>query len=127
MNKEVICPAIYRHFKGMPYATMCWSEPVGVDELVSHASHLNKKSIFSLTYIEAIYSEDLTTEITIFKLDNKYCHLSEQLNDELIIYRPLYPFRFSTVARPKDMFLSKVDKDKYPNAKQEYRFEIVKY
>ncbi len=28
--------------------------------------------------------------------------------------------------RPIDMFLSKVDKAKYPNVKQEYRFEQIK-
>jgi len=29
-------------------------------------------------------------------------------------------------ARKKDMFLSKVDKNKYPNVNQEYRFELIK-
>lgn len=28
-------------------------------------------------------------------------------------------------AREKDMFLSKVDKDKYPDVKQTYRFELI--
>lgn len=29
-------------------------------------------------------------------------------------------------ARKKDMFLSKVDKNKYPDIAQEYRFELIK-
>ncbi len=29
-------------------------------------------------------------------------------------------------ARKKDMFLSKVDKNKYPDVAQEYRFELIK-
>lgn len=28
--------------------------------------------------------------------------------------------------RPKDMFLSEIDSNKYPNVKQKYRFELIK-
>lgn len=43
---------------------------------------------------------------------------------KLVIYRNT---KGEVFARPIDMFLSKVDKVKYPDAKQEFRFERVEY
>ena len=48
-----------------------------------------------------------------------------ETNEPLVIYQALYS-PFKTFARPECMFYSKVDKNKYPNIKQEYRLEIVK-
>ncbi len=44
--------------------------------------------------------------------------------EEYVVYRKLYGDR-SLWIRPKAMFLSRVDKEKYPDAMQEYRFEPV--
>ena len=43
---------------------------------------------------------------------------------DLVIYSPHNASELM-YARPLDMFLSKVDKTKYPDVRQEYRFELV--
>ena len=49
--------------------------------------------------------------------------IHSETKENYVIYRALYGER-ELYIRPMDMFLSKVDKEKYPNVKQEYRFEL---
>ena len=59
---------------------------------------------------------------------NNYELLDECMGGEgnkFIFYKALYERDIKFFVRPYDMFFSKVDKEKYPDVKQEWRFEKI--
>ena len=49
--------------------------------------------------------------------------IHSETKEKYVVYRSLYG-ESELYIRPYEMFLSKVDKVKYPNVKQEYRIEL---
>lgn len=83
-----------------------------------------EKKLLKPGTIVSHFKRDLTSSTDPFQYLYEItgvCLHSETM-EELVVYRALYGTK-KLYCRPKDMFLSLVDREKYPDAKQTYRFE----
>ena len=118
--------AVYKHFKHTDkdplnylYITICTAERINDENIQIN----NLQSMFSIEYTEI---DNKIIDIYYNKEENKFYYYDEEniIKDTLVIYKSLYDNHI-TYGRPLDMFIGKVDKEKYPDVKQEYRYELV--
>lgn len=123
IGRFLTIPGIYRHFKSvkngedMIYCLNGYSMPSSIKHVDSIISNRNSEILY-------FYHTELERDIAIVRLENKYYHIEETEKEILPIYTALYGDR-KTYVRPLSMFLSKVDANKYPNANQKYRLELI--
>lgn len=115
MIKHIICPAIYRHWRGMNHATMYESIPVS-------------KEIYSgFKYCKKLIAWHTETRKRVFlKVNNEgQCyHIDSYCNERLVIYKDLYNDKTMPYARPLSSFAGKVPEENETG--QEYRFELIR-
>ena len=90
---------VYRHFKGMEYIVLGVSTPLSrpIGECVISAEHTENG-----------------TGINFFRPYETLVHWKNTCGEKLVVYMALYG-DYKVYARPYDMFMSEVDKEKYPD------------
>lgn len=110
MNRELKINRVYKHFKGKEYIVLGESIP---------QSRISGDLIF-----ENVKHTETAQQLNIFKDNDIFMHWKQTSSERLVIYMALYG-DYKIYARPYDMFMSKVDRIKYPDVEQEYRLEEV--
>ncbi|MER0279894.1 DUF1653 domain-containing protein [Clostridioides difficile] len=121
-ERKVKYPYIYKHFKGGFYVTIGISKPVAYFELNKSLFEVDSYYLVAENGFNAVHTETNDIVIIYKDSDGNFYHQKEIDCEELVIYKSLYSGT-GAFARPIDIFLSKVDKEKYLNTAQEYRFE----
>lgn len=116
--RELKCPGIYRHFKDKTYATMGVSVPVDLKSIDTKYNPYAGDNCFKVFHTEK------ERDFFVFRIKGYFYHDKVNSREEVVIYKSLYDDS-GIYARPRLNFLSKVDKDKYPEVFQKYKFELI--
>ena len=110
MNRELKINRVYKHFKGKEYIVLGESIP--------------QSRISGDLILENVKHTETAQQLNIFKDNDIFMHWKQTSSERLVIYMALYG-DYQIYARPYDMFMSEVDRDKYPDVEQKYRMEEV--
>ena len=113
--KTVIKGARYKHFKGNKYLVQNFSNPN------PFKGDLPMDIVMHCSFLDVLHTDGYP--IRLLKHNGKLYHDPKITKENLVIYSNKSGVIY---ARPIKEFLSEVDKVKYPNVEQQYRFEEIK-
>lgn len=102
---------------------LCGSDRLHIGDTVKHFKRDS--------YIESCKEKGIPYHENIYMYQIIALAKHTETGEDLVIYKSLYSDDNlhtkigDTYARPYEMFMSEVDKDKYPNVTQKYRLELV--
>lgn len=127
IEQDIITPAVYKHFKhsetgilnNYMYVTIGIAETI--DVIDAHTKNLTNIGLYTETETKH------TIRIVSDEQNKLYIPLKNHIisDGKYVIYKSLYDDK--SYARSLEMFAGLVDKIKYPNMKQNFRFELMRY
>jgi hypothetical protein len=97
---------------------------INMDEKINPKTDFRIGSIVKYFQYDSLSAEDVSRNVYLYQiLAFATMIVGEDRRERLVIYQALYN-HFETFAMPLDEFRSTINREKYPNTKQEFLYEI---